>query len=317
MHEVAVLALDGVVALEVAMPGQILGSAQSADGAPLYRVRVCGPGEGVTASAAGSGQFQLRPPHPVTELLTADTVVVPAHETDDRVPETVLDLLRRAHASGVRLASICTGAAILAQTGLLDGRRATTHWRHADALARRYPAVRFDPAAIFIDDGDILTGAGTTAGVDLCLHMVRRDFGAAVAAQTGRRVVAAPWRDGGQAQFVARQEIGDEIGELSGTMHWLLERLAEPVTLDRIAARARVSTRTLSRRFLAHTGVTPVQWLIEQRVFAARDMLESGGSGVEEIARACGFGSATALRQHFRRRLGTTPTAYRARFRAG
>jgi len=251
--------MDGVVAMEMAMPGQILGSAESEQGEPLYRVRVCGPAEGVTAHAAGSSQFRLLPPHDLPELLRASTVIVPAHETTEPVPPKILDLLRRAHSSGARMASICTGAGILAEAGLLDGRTAATHWRHAADLARLHPLVRFDPVALFIDDGDVLTGAGVTAGIDLCLHLVRSDHGAAVAARAARRIVSAPWRDGGQAQFIAREEIGLASGDLAGTMHWMLERLDEPLTLEQIAAQARLSLRTLNRRFLSRTGVAPMR----------------------------------------------------------
>jgi transcriptional regulator GlxA family with amidase domain len=314
MHAVAVLAMDGVVGFELATPGQVFGSVADGSGAPLYSVRVCGPKPQVRVSAAGMDLFTMAVPFGLGELLAADTIVVPAHESSASVPPEVAEALRRAHGKGRRIASICTGAGLLAETGLLDGRAATTHWRHAAAMASRFPLVRFDPEMIYVDDGGVLTGAGVTAGIDLCLHMVRADHGAAAAAAAGRRLVMSPHRGGGQAQFIAPDEavVGDgPTGEL---MRWMIDRLDRPLALASIAAEAHMSVRTLHRRFLESTGVPPMRWLLTQRIGRAQELLETTSLTVEEVARRSGFGDAAVLREHFRRKLETTPTTYRRRF---
>ena len=231
-------------------------------------------------------------------------------------PAAALDALRAAHARGARVASICTGAFVLAHAGLLDGRRATTHWAHAERLAERYPAVTVDPGVLYVDEGDVLTSAGVAAGIDLCLHLVRRDHGAEVANAVARRIVVAPHRDGGQAQFVeAPVPVADGARARSRTRAWALERLREPLTVAAMARHAACSERTFARRFRAETGTTPLQWLLGQRVLHARRLLEATDLPVEHVADAAGFGTAASLRAHFRRATATTPLAYRRTFR--
>jgi transcriptional regulator GlxA family with amidase domain len=241
----------------------------------------------------------------------ADTVIVPGFEPHDRpLADAVLDALRDCPA---RKVSICTGAFALAGAGVLDGRRATTHWRHTDELAARHPRVTVAPDVLYVDEGDVLTSAGVAAGLDLCLHILQRDHGAAFASAVARRIVVPPHRDGGQAQFI-RAPLPGRDGSLAATRAWALERLHEPLTVKALAAHACVSERTLARRWTAETGVPVHRWLLAQRVDAARAALESGDASVEEVARATGFGTAANLRKHFRRRVATTPTAYRSAF---
>ncbi|MEU5874046.1 helix-turn-helix domain-containing protein [Glycomyces sp. NPDC047369] len=316
MHVVAVLALDSVVAFELAMPGQVFGSARSLDGrdAALYEVRVCGPGRAVRLSAAGSPLGSLSVPFGLNALDDADTIVVPAHDAPAPLPPEAAEALHRAHEQGRRIASICTGAALLAETGLLDGREAATHWRHAADLAARFPRVRFDTAALYVDGGDVLTGAGVAAGVDLCLHMIRRDHGSAVAAAAARRLVMSPHRGGGQAQFIPTDDAVTEDGSLADVMRWMAAHLHEPLTLNEIAAQAGLSARTLSRRFRDQAGTSPMQWLLRQRVQRAQALLERTRLSVEQVADRSGFGNAAALRHHFQRQVTTTPTEYRRQY---
>lgn len=251
-------------------------------------------------------------------LRTADTVVVPGFAPHHLAPDdVVLDTLREAHARGARIASVCTGAFALAAAGLLDGRRATTHWLHTDELARRWPRVTVVPDVLYVhDEPDVVTSAGVAAGIDLCLHLVRVDHGAAVANAIARRIVVAPHRAGGQAQYV-EAPLRDERaadGSLEPTRAWLLKRLNEEVTVGEMARHALVSERTFARRFLAETGTTPLRWLHAQRVLRARVLLERTELTVEEVAHRSGFGTSTSLRTHLGRALGTTPTAYRSCF---
>jgi transcriptional regulator GlxA family with amidase domain len=242
-------------------------------------------------------------------------VLIPGvSRTAEPWPDELLDVLREAHLRGARITSICSGAFVLAAAGLLDRRRATTHWACAKELAERYPALRVDPSVLYIDDGDVLTSAGVAAGLDLCLHLVRTDHGATVAANAARRVVMPAQRDGGQAQFIVYEEPQEGSGTLEPVMHWMRENLNHPLDLADIANRASMSPRTLNRRFKAQTGTTPIQWLIRQRLIRARTLLETTTLPVEDIAGRSGFGSAIALRQHFARALSTSPQAYRRTF---
>jgi transcriptional regulator GlxA family with amidase domain len=306
MHHVAVLALPDVVAFDLSTPAQIFGNEPG-----RYAFTACGVRAGSVRTTTG---FAVDVPRGLDALAEADTVLVPglrpAHWPP---PDAVLDALCAAHARGARVASICTGAFVLAHAGLLDGRRATTHWAHAQQLAERYPAVTVDPEVLYVDGGDVLTSAGVAAGIDLCLHLVRRDHGAEVANAAARRIVVAPHRDGGQAQFI-RAPLPARDGSLAATRAWALERLHAPLTVKDLAAHACVSERTLARRWTAETGVPVHRWLLAQRVDAARAALETGDATVEEVARATGFGTAANLRKHFRRRVATTPTAYRRAF---
>ncbi|WP_026162838.1 GlxA family transcriptional regulator [Kribbella catacumbae] len=322
MHRVAVVAADRVNSLDLAIPGQVFGTAHSQDkaagalfGAPLYDVVVCGERPDLVVTGRGGAEiFRLTASHDLSEALTADTVIVPGARTDIDPSPQVLDVLRQAHDRGARIASICSGAFMLAAAGLLDGRRATTHWTAADELAQRYPQIEVDPNVLFVDEGDVLSSAGAATGLDLCIHMVRNDFGSAVAADVARHVVVAPQREGGQAQFIVHREPTGDSGSLEPTMRWLRDRLDEPLTLADIAGHAAISPRTLNRRFREQTGVTPLQWLLTQRVRHAQELLETTSLSVEETARHCGFGTSINLRQHFARQVQMSPLAYRRAF---
>jgi transcriptional regulator GlxA family with amidase domain len=303
-HRVAVLALPAVVPLDLGIPAQVFGAY---DQAP-YALTLCAERPGPVATAAG---FAVVADAGLEALAAAGTVIVPGFEPHDRpLAGATLAALRD---SPARMVSICTGAFALAAAGRLDGRRATTHWRHTDQLAALYPRVTVQPDVLYVDEGDVLTSAGVAAGLDLCLHILRADQGAAFARAVARRIVVPPHREGGQAQFI-RQPLPGRDGSLAATRAWALERLGTPLTVRALAAHACVSERTLARRFLAETGLTVLQWLLAQRVDAARAALEAGGASVEEVARATGFGTAANLRKHFRRRVATTPTAYRRAF---
>jgi transcriptional regulator GlxA family with amidase domain len=324
MHSVAVVAAHHVKSLELAIPGQVFGTASSQDkadgamfGAPLYEVVVCGErADLVVCGRGGAEMYRMTAPHDLSAALTADTVIVPGARTDIEPSTAVLDVLRQAHGRGARIASVCCGAFILAAAGLLNGRRATTHWTSAGSLAQRFPQVEVDPNVLFVDDGDVLTSAGAATGLDLCIHMVRNDFGAAVAADVARHIVIPPQREGGQAQFTVHREPTGDSGALQPTMRWLRDHIGEPLTLSDIARQAAVSPRTLNRRFREQTGTTPLQWLLTQRVRHAQELLETTALSVEEIARHCGFGTAINLRQHFTRRVHMSPQAYRQAFHA-
>jgi transcriptional regulator GlxA family with amidase domain len=281
------------------------------DGRPAYEVRVCGATPTVDA-----GAFTLHPPYGLDALADADTVIVPGiADPTVPVPTQVLVALRKAAARGTRIASICAGAFVLAATGLLDGRRATTHWLGAAALAQRHPAVAVDPDVLYVDNGQFLTSAGAAAGLDLCLHMVRRDHGSAVAAQAARLSVMPLEREGGQAQFVTHDRPPVPQGsELEPVLDWLADNAAEDLTLHQIAAQAGMSARTLNRRFREQTGSTPLQWLHRARIRRAQHLLEVTTHPVDRIATQVGFGSPTAFRERFKRVVGTSPHAYRATF---
>jgi transcriptional regulator GlxA family with amidase domain len=315
-HEVAVLALPHSMAYEVGLPEQFLGNARDGDGRALYRVRVATVDGGPVRTSAG---FSLLPEHDASVLDTAQTVVVPgvlgtSAMTDGTVPAEVAELLRRS-AGHARMVSICTGAFVLAAAGLLDGRPATTHWLHAPAFGRLFPQVALDPDVLFVDDGDVLTSAGNAAGIDLLLHVVRRDHGSEVAARVARRSVVAPWREGGQSQFVDRPVPEAGGSGTATTRAWALERLGEPLTLADLAGHARTSVRTFTRRFREETGLSPQRWLVQQRVALARLLLESTDVPVERVAVQAGFGSTASLRQHLHAAIGVAPLAYRRSYR--
>jgi transcriptional regulator GlxA family with amidase domain len=313
-HQVAVVALDSVVAFDLGVPPQVFGAARDSAGEPLYGVRVCGS---PLRSTAG---FAVVPDHDLGIVSTADTVIVPgvgagSTVTDGTVQPDVAAALRAAHARGARIVSICTGASVLAAAGLLDGRPAASHWAWANRLRRLYPRVNWDFDVLFVDDGDVLTSAGVGAGVDLCLHLIRADHGSEVANRAARRCVVPPWRDGGQAQYIERPVPPTAGSGTEATRAWALSRLAEPVTLDEMAAHARMSVRTFTRRFREETGLSPARWLLQQRVAHARLLLESTDLAVDVVARRSGLGSATALRQHLQAAIGVAPSAYRRTFR--
>lgn len=312
MHRIAALCLDGVIAFDLAAPVQAFALALSPRGEPLYEVSSCSlTGNDVSTS----GDFSLRPRSDISALASADTVLVPGYaNVFEPPPEPTLAALRAAAARGTRLVSICSGAFALAHAGLLDHRRATTHWAAAALLAGQFPAVTVDSDALFVDEGDVMTSAGLSAGIDLALHVIRADFGAAVADRVARHMVAAPFREGGQAQFVKRDPI-EAGGSLEPTRRWAAERLQEPLDVETMSARAGVSPRTFARRFRAETGTTPLQWVLAQRVLEARRLLEESDLPIDAIAWRAGFGTAASMRKHFRRATSTTPSAYRSAFR--
>ncbi|MFK8910899.1 GlxA family transcriptional regulator [Streptomyces sp. YS-3] len=320
-HRVVVLALDGLLPFELGIPQRIFGRARStgAERGPLYSVTTCSvraPGPVRT-----DADFAVLVENGPEALAYADTVVVPAsHELGPVYEEGVLtEELARAFAHvrpGTRMVSICTGSYVLAAAGYLDGRPATTHWWHAEHFQRLFPSVAVDPDVLFIDDGDVLTSAGVAAGIDLCLHLVRRDHGAAVANDVARRTVVPPHREGGQAQYIERPLPQPQVATTTGARAWALGRLDEPIQLRDMAEQEAMSVRTFTRRFREETGMSPGQWLTQQRVERARHLLESSDLSVDRIARAAGFGTATSLRQHLQAALGVPPTVYRRTFRA-
>lgn len=314
MHTVAVLALPDTVAFDLATPIEVFGRVLSAAGEPLYRVLVCG-----TDPVVAAGPLRIGTDFGLDALADADTVVVPGRNVITEPPRAALDALLAADARGARVASICSGAFTLAAAGLLDGRRATTHWVAADAFRAMYPAVRLDADVLYVDEGRVLTSAGASAGLDLCLHMVARDFGAAVAADAARLAVAPLHRSGGQAQFIVRNRPAAkgiaERTELDDVLGWIEQEAHRDLTLADIADRAAVSVRTLNRRFAAETGQTPMQWLTGVRVRHAQQLLETTTLAVERIGREVGFASPANFREQFRRLSGVSPQSYRNTFR--
>lgn len=312
----AVLVRDGVLPMELGLVHQLFGTARApATGAPLYEVRTCAPRPGRIRTDA---DFPIYAEHGLDAVERADTVLIPAsHETDESLEPGALDaeLAEVLRAVRGRVASICTGAFVLAAAGLLDGRRATTHWLSSDRFARTFPKVTVDADVLYVDEGPVLTSAGEAAGIDLCLHMIRSDHGAGVAAEVARRTVVPPHREGGQAQYIRRPVEEPGLSSTSGSRAWALERLGEPLTLAELAARDAMSVRTYNRRFREETGLTPMTWLARQRVDRARELLERTDHTVDRVAAETGFGTGTSLRQHFQTVLGVSPGAYRATFR--
>jgi transcriptional regulator GlxA family with amidase domain len=312
MPSVAVAVVDGTAQFELAVAAEVFGIDRSELTPDWYSFRLCTTSAG---PARVQGGLVLETPYALADLVTADTIIVPAADDDPSRHGALIEALRAADARGARIASICTGAFILAEAGLLDGKRATTHWMHAEDLAARYPAVDVDPNVLYVQDGRIFTSAGTAAGIDLCLHLVRLDFGTDVANAIARRMVVPPHRDGGQAQYVETPLPRCDTETLGPLLDWALARLDEPLTLAELARQANVSVRTLVRRFAAATGTTPLQWLLSQRVRRAQHLLESSDEPVERIASLAGFGTAANLRQHFTRTVGVAPAHYRRTFR--
>lgn len=309
-HRVAVLALEGAYPFELGIPTRVLGAA---DG--RYEVVVCSVDGGPVETNAG---FTVVPQHGPDVLASADTVIVapvePALLTRE-LPGDVAGALARI-SPGTRIASICTGAFVLAASGLLDGRPATVHWEGAELFRRWYPRVRLDEGVLFVDDGDVLSSAGAASGVDLCLHLIRVDHGSRLAGHAARRCVVAPFREGGQAQYIERPVPDDPAASTSATRQWVLERLGERLTAERMARHAHMSVRTFVRRFRAETGLPPGRWLTRQRLARARNLLESTDLTVDTIAYEIGFATAASLRQHLNAELGVSPLAYRRTFRA-
>ncbi|HKP39891.1 GlxA family transcriptional regulator [Mycobacterium sp.] len=305
-HRVAVLALNHVIPLDLALPVEVFSH-------PPYRTQVCAPTSPVRTTAG----FTINPDRGLRALARADTVVVPGYRPHDvSLDPAVLAALRRAHARGARMISICVGAFALAQAGILDGRPAATHWRNTDELAQQFPAIDVRADVLYVDDGDVLTSAGVSSGLDLCLHVVRTDLGVEEARRIAQELVAAPHRDGNQAQFIARPLEVAGTGPIGELCAWAKENLDQQITLEDLAARCAMSPRTLTRHFRDATGTTPLQWLLTMRIDEARRLLETTDLPIDDVAERAGFGTGLNLRTHFRRRLDTAPTTYRRNFRA-
>jgi transcriptional regulator GlxA family with amidase domain len=313
---VAAVVLDGIATFELAVACEVFGMDRSELVDPWYELLVCAA---EPPPLRATGGITIDTPHRLDALSRADTIIVPAWRDEDEVPpEAVLEALRREHARGARIMSVCSGAFVLAHAGLLDGRRATTHWKYAALMAERFPLIEVDPDVLYVIDGDVMTSAGTAAGIDLCLHVVRLDHGAAVANAVARRMVVPPHRSGGQAQYVQAPvpdacDPGDPLAEV---LDWAVANLDRPLSVDQLAAKATMSPRTFARRFQEVVGTTPHQWLVRQRVLHAQRLLEETALPVDRVANEVGFGSATVLRQHFGRIVGTSPLAYRRTFEA-
>jgi transcriptional regulator GlxA family with amidase domain len=311
VHKVGIAVPQRVIPYDVAIACEVFGRLHDPDGRALYEVRVCGEAPEIRAPA-----FSLKPPFRLNALKWADTVILPG--IDDPfapISQHLLRALRLASKRGARIASVCTGSIILAAAGLLSGRRATTHWLCAERFAQQYPDISVDPNVLYVDEGQIITSAGASAGMDMCLHLVRRDFGQAVAAHAARLAVAPLDRDGGQSQFIQHAP-PHSTGSLAPHLEWITSRLNRPLTVAKMAARARMSERTFARRFREQLGITPMQWLLKARLRRAQELLENSTAYVDQIATACGFQSTVTFRSSFRRMTGVSPASYRRRFKA-
>ena len=313
LHTVAAVVLNGVHPFELGVACEVFGLERPELGVPWYRFKVCA-GEG--SPLRTSVGFLMDTPYGLQDLADADTLVFTHWRSpDEPLPLALREAILAAHARGARLLSICSGVFVLAAAGLLDGRPATTHWRYTGDLARLYPTVEVRPDVLYVDNGQVMTSAGTAAGIDLCLHVVRLDYGAEIANAVARRMVVAAHRDGGQAQFVECPVLPDAADDALGrALAWALEHLDEPLSIEQLAGRAGMSPRTFARRFRAAHGTTPYRWLLGQRLLLARRLLETTDRPVERIAEHAGFGTAAALRVHFRRSVTTSPLAYRRLF---
>ncbi|MCC8403596.1 helix-turn-helix domain-containing protein [Paraburkholderia sp. MMS20-SJTN17] len=313
-HVVAVVAFDRISPFHLSVPCVVFGEDRRGGEVPALDFRVCAAETGALATTAG---FSIALTHGLDALADAHTIIVPSwRDPDEPPPAALLDALRAAHARGALLVSLCLGAFVLAAAGILDGRPAATHWVWADDFARRYPRVRLDPDVLYVDDGNVLTSAGTAAGLDCCLHVLRKICGARAANYVARRLVVSPHRQGGQAQYVEQPMPANPRGDrLSGLLDWMSGNLAVPHTLDTLAARALMSRRTFTRRFRLATGTTVGAWLLAQRLARAQQLLEGTDESVEAIAANAGFRSAASLRQHFGEAFRTSPSAWRREFR--
>jgi len=311
LRDVVALVWDGVAPFEFGVLCEAFGVDRTDNGVPLLDFAVCAPQPGPVRTTLG---FSIDVPHGLERLEQADLIGVPAMRPADDLPDGVGDALRRAHARGARLVSVCSGSFALAAAGLLDGLEATTHWMYTDDLAARFPEVKVVPEVLYVDSGQIVTSAGTAAGIDACLHIWRQEYGAAVASAVARRMVVPPQRDGGQAQFIARAVPDCDAETLGPVLGWIAANLAEELDVESLAARSLMSPRTFARRFRAETGTTPHAWVTRQRVLRAEELLEQSDRPVEWIAREVGFGNAAALRHHFLKARGLSPQAYRQRF---
>jgi transcriptional regulator GlxA family with amidase domain len=313
---VAVVALDGVSPFHLSVPFLVFGEDRSDEGVPRMRVLVCGERRGLLRTTAG---FSIQCEHGLEAISRATIVIVPAwRDVQQRVPAKLLEALRRAHRRGATVVGLCLGAFVLAEAGLLDGRAATTHWRYADEFARRFPAVRCEPGVLYVDEGTLLTSAGTAAGIDCCLHLLRRRMGSELANRVARRMVVPPHRQGSQAQFVEAPLPSRAGGDrLAKTLDWARGHLDQALDVDTLAGRSLMSRRTFTRRFRETTGASVTQWLNAERLARAQRLLETTKLSIDEVASASGFGSPLSMRQHFARSLRTAPSAYRREFQGG
>lgn len=302
--------MDGVAPFELGVLCEAFGIDRSDQGLPVLQFDLCGLSDRVSTSLG----FDLVIEHGLERVAEADLVGVPAMPRGGVYPDELLDALRAAYDRGARLLSVCSGAFVLAAAGLLDGRRCTTHWRYTDELAARYPLAKVDPGVLYVDEDPIITSAGTAAGIDACLHLWRKEYGAEVAATIARRMVVPPHREGGQAQFIEAPIRATPARTLAPVIDYMAAHLDQDLTVDDLAALVSMSSRTFARRFRAETGTTPYEWLLTARIGAAQRMLETGDDVVETVAARTGFGTGASLRHHFAKRLGTTPQAYRAAF---
>ncbi len=310
MHSVALAVANRTPLFELAFACEVFGVDRDL-ATPWYDLIICGDD-----GAEVGGWLTAGIRHGLAALADADTVIVPScHDVDEPPAPALIDAVRAAHRAGARVASLCTGAFVLAEAGLLDGRRATTHWAHTELMRERYPAVRVDPDVLYIDDGDVLTSAGKAAGLDLCLHLVRTDYGTAVANALARTLVVSPHRPGGQAQFIPAAVAHGPAHALADLLPWALARIEQPLTVRDLARQAGMSSRNLARHFHAVAGVSPLRWLLTQRVRLAQELLETSDLSVEQIASRTGMGTATTLRRHFGQQLGVPPDTYRRTFR--
>ncbi|MFC9891945.1 helix-turn-helix domain-containing protein [Streptomyces pilosus] len=310
MPAVALAVTDGMLHYELSVALEVFGADLTHIVDPWYDFSLCGNG------SINVDRFRLEPDHGLDHLAHADTVIVPGWaDTDRGPPAELVDAVRAAHTAGARVASLCTGAFVLGAAGLLDGRRATTHWAHTGELARRHPATTVDPDVLYVDNGDVLTSAGKAAAMDLCLHLVRLDHGSANANKIARRLVTPPHRDGGQAQFITTPLPAPGNHPLDTLLPWVLQRLDQPLTVEDLARQARMSSRHLARHFKHLTGTTPLQWLHTQRIRHAQELLETTDATIDTIAATTGMGTATTLRRHFHRSIGVPPDTYRRTFR--
>ncbi len=313
---VSVILIEPVSVFEFSVAAEVFGIDRTDDGVPAFDFRVCALDPSRPLTTQTTAPFTITASHGLEAVRGSDLVVVgatPARRPEEYPPEAI-EAIQQAYASGATVLSLCSGAFVLGAAGLLDHRPCTTHWRHADEMREAYPAALIDPRALFIDDGQLITSAGTAAGIDACLHLVRRELGTAVANRIARRMVVPPQRDGGQQQFVDMPIPEFTADSLAPLLSWAMDHLGDPHTPSSLARKAMMSDRTFARRFVAETGTTPHRWLTQQRILAARNLLEQSDLGVEQIATRVGFNSAVVMREHFRREIGVAPADYRRRF---
>ncbi|WP_067699303.1 helix-turn-helix domain-containing protein [Nocardia jejuensis] len=315
LSKISVVLNDRLAMFEFGVVCEVFGLDRTADGLPAFDFRVCGaePGKPLRTSSPG---IAVTPEYGLEELRDADLVAIPAFpfHVADKLDRRVVDAVRDASERGATVLTVCSGAFLAGEAGLLDGRKCTTHWRYVDELAQRFPLATVDPDVLYVDEGNLITSAGTAAGIDACLHLVRRELGSNVANAVARRMVVPPQRDGGQRQFIERPVVDCSLDSLSETLHWMEQHLEMPHTVDSLAVRTSMSTRTFARRFAAETGTTPVKWLTGQRILLAKQLLEETDLDLESLANRCGFGSGALLRHHFQRLVGIAPVEYRRRF---